>query len=187
MKAMPLLGVCLATGLIAGIAGIGRAEPPTAKGEGKLRVGVFDSRALAIAYAGSKQHQAHVEQLLRQRNQAETAGDKAKLQQLEFEGQAGQDLLHEQGFSIAPVNNILDTIQDQLPAIAKEARVAMIVSKWEVTYQDTSVELVDVTALLIKPFEPKAKAQQNIDQIQKQAPMPILEIKRLERTPGSKL
>jgi len=186
MKAMGILRVCLAGTLVATLLGMGRAESPATKPEGKLRVGVFDSRSLAIAYAGSKAHSAQVERLMQQHRDAKTASDQAKTEQLEQEGQAGQELLHEQGFSIAPVNNILEEIKDQLPAIAKEANVALIVSKWEVAYQNGSVELVDVTERLVKPFQPKEKAQRHIEQIQKKSPLPILELKRLSRQKGQK-
>jgi len=186
MKTVRLVGIFLAAGLIATWIGVGRAESAENQAGGKLRVGVFDSRALAIAYAGSEAHNARGNQLVKEHKEAKAAGNQAKVKQLEIEGEVGQELLHEQGFSNASVNNILAEIKDQLPAIAKEADVAMIVSKWEVAFQGPSVELVDVTPLLVKPLQPKAKAQQWIEDIQKKPPMPILELKKLAREKGQK-
>ncbi len=186
MRRVDLAVVCLAAVVVATAAGIGRAEGPAGKSEGKFRVGVFDSRAVAIAYAGSEAHQARVAELMKQYKEAKAAGDQEKAKRLKIEGEAGQALMHEQGFSTASVGDILEQIKDRFPAVAKEANVALIVSKWEVAYENPTVETVDVTGLVVKCFQPKAKAQKWIEDIQTKKPMPILELKILAREKGEK-
>ena len=47
-----------------------------------LRVGVYDSRAVAIAYAGSKQCDDLLKQKMAERDQAQAAGDQATVDKL---------------------------------------------------------------------------------------------------------
>jgi hypothetical protein len=110
-------------------------EPATNPPGGKQRVGVYDSRAIAVAFMGSEVYQATVgKQLTAMRAEhdaAKAAGNQKRVAELEAEGQARQVLLHKQGFSTAPVDDILTLIQDKMPEIAKAAGVGPIVSKWD--------------------------------------------------------
>ena len=67
----------------------------------------------------------------------------------------------------------LDKIEDEVPAIAKKANVAILVSKWNVAYKaDSGIEFVDVTDELVKPFNPTEKTLKVIAEIQKKKPVP---------------
>jgi hypothetical protein len=81
--------------------------------------------------------------------------------------------MHQQAFSTATVASILEKASDRLPAVAKQAGVSAIVSKWEVPYKDASIETVDVTAALVKLFNQDPQALKMIDQIQAQPPVPF--------------
>ena len=79
-------------------------------------------------------------------------------------GQAGQTKLHMQGFSTASVSEYLEHIKDKIPAIAKQAGVDVIVSKWDLAYQSPDAEFVDVTDLMVKPFNPSEKVLKMVEE-----------------------
>jgi Skp family chaperone for outer membrane proteins len=151
------------------------AEDSTTNAEKKVRVGVFDSRAVAIAYTHSKAGQEHIQQQLQQLkkelDQAEASGDKEKAEHIKAEGKAGQERLHLQGFGTASVKKYLELVKDKIPAVAKDAKVDFIVSKWEVAYQSPAVEIVDITDDLVKLFEPNERALKSIQELKKQRPL----------------
>ena len=153
-------------------------EAPAAKpAKAALRVGVFDSRAVAVAYARSAAFSAEIKRLKQQCDQARAAGNDAEVKRLNAEGSSRQVRLHRQGFSSASVENILETVKEQLPAIAEQAAVDLIVSKWDLAYRAPDAETVDVTALLIKPFSPDKKTLQIVEQLAKVAPIPADQLK----------
>jgi hypothetical protein len=153
-----------------------RAEDPSTKpAKAKLRVGTFDSRAIVIAYAHSAEFNQSIKKLKEERDKAKADGDEKKAKELEEKGKAGQQMFHMQGFSIAPVNDILEHIKDKVPAIAHEAGVDLIVSKWDVVYQSPDAEFVDITDLMIKPFDPNEKTRNIAKELGKHPPIPLEE------------
>ena len=145
----------------------------------KLRVGVFDSRAVAVAYAASEGFNRQIKQLMEEKKQAEAAGDQEKVKRLIAEGKAGQEQLHQQGFGTASVANILEQIKDQLPAIAHEAGVDLIVSKWDIAYQAPTAETVDITQAIVKPFHPSERSLKIIKDLEKHRPLPAEQLRNL--------
>ena len=143
-----------------------------------LRVGVYDSRAVAIAYAGSKQCDDLLKQKMAERDQAQAAGDQATVDKLKAWGKAQQERLHQQGFGTAPVTDLLALIKDQIPQIATEAGVDLIVSKWQVDYVCPGADLVDMTSKIIAPFKPTQRALNWIEQLKDKAPLSREEIER---------
>jgi hypothetical protein len=109
---------------------------------------------------------------------AKTAGDEKRVKELEVIGPAQQELVHKQGFSTWPVDNILEKIKEKIPEIAEQADVDVIVCKWDIVFQRSGVEFIDVTDLMVKPFNPDEKTQKIIKDIQKQDPVPLEEIKK---------
>jgi hypothetical protein len=173
MIAMAAMGVAGSGGTPASKAAEPKAEKAT------LRVGVFDSRAVAVAYAGSQEFDAQLKRLMEEHQKAKAAGDTEKVKQLEAQGRQSQDQLHQQGFSTGSVANILEKIKDQLPGIAKEAGVDLIVSKWDVPYQVPGSQTVDVTQAMIKPFHPSEKTLRMIQGLEKVQPIPLEEAKKI--------
>ncbi len=158
-----------------------RADDPEAKTENaKLRVGTFDSRAIAVAYGGTEEFNQSIRKPMEEHKKAKAAGNKKKLKELEAMGQAGQQKAHMRVFSTAPVNDILEHIKDQIPAIAKQAGVDAIVSKWEIVYQAPDAEFVDVTDLMIKPFKPSEKTLKIINDLKKHAPISLEEAEQIK-------
>ncbi len=153
-----------------------RAEEPDAKtAKAKLRVGTFDSRAVVVAYASSVEFKQWIKKFKEEHDQAKADGDEKKAKELEEKGKAGQQMFHMQGFSTAPVNDILEHIKDQVPAIARQAGVDLIVSKWEVVYQSPDAEFVDITDLMIKPFNPSEKTLKIVTELTKHPPITLQE------------
>ena len=144
--------------------------------EEKLRVGTFDSRAIAAAYGRSGELMQYIDSLKEKHKKAKEEGDDKLAEELEAIGVSTQQLLHQQGFSTASVADILEKVKAELPKIAEDAGVDIIVSKWEVMYRNPSIEIVDVTSHLVKLFNPDDSALKLVEEIQKQTPMPLLDL-----------
>ena len=95
------------------------------------RIGVYDSRAVAIAFAGSEAFEKWLTALRAEHDKAKAAGDDKRVAELAAKGKNRQALAHKQAFSTAPVDEILEHITDGLPAIKAKAGVTAIVSKWD--------------------------------------------------------
>lgn len=171
VKKKIMLGlICSVLGLAACMLTVARAaEDKTEKT--KVCVGLFDSRAVAIAYAGSDWNEKILKSKMAEINAAKAAGDMKKIEQLRSWGSAQQDKLHKQGFGTASVCNLLEHIKGDIPKIAKDAGVDIIVSKWDVVYQNPSVKFVDITEEIVKPFAPDKKALKSIRSIQTHEPV----------------
>ncbi len=151
------------------------AEPgPKASAE-KVRVGTYDSRAVVIAFAGTETFSNQQKILHAEYDKARAAGDKKRMAELEAQGMEQQKLLHKQGFSTAPVDDVLTNIKDRLPEIAKTAGVEVIISKWDsaALARYKSAELVDVTMLLVDALKPNERARRSAVEIQTQKPIPL--------------
>jgi hypothetical protein len=149
---------------------VGPADRPA--DDARVTLGIFDSRAVAIAYANSERFETRMAGLLEDLDEARAAGDEARVAELEAFGPQLQKRLHEQGFSTAPVDDILEHIEEELPAIAKRAGVDVIVSKWDLVWRDPAAECVDVTGHLVDALQPDEKGRQWAMQIVDQEPIP---------------
>ncbi|HBO43999.1 MAG TPA: hypothetical protein DD670_08715 [Planctomycetaceae bacterium] len=166
-----------AFGLLAAIAALavdGYANPVASRDgiAATLRVGTFDSRAVAVAFTASKMFREELEQWEKERREAEARGDVAALERIEARAKQRQKLAHHQGFGTASVEEILRRVGGRLPEIADKAGVDMIVSKWAITYRSSDVEVVDVTDLLVEPFEPNQRTRRVIEQLREKSPIP---------------
>lgn len=145
-----------------------------------IRVGTFDSRAIAVAYAHSPHLEKTMKALVAERDRAKADGNQERVRELEAQGAAHQRKLHEQGFSTGSVSDLLALIAADLPAIADAAGVDLIVSRFDVAWQREGVVPVDVTDRLVAPFHPSEKTRAMIEAVRKQAPVPLAEIGKLE-------
>ena len=119
----------------------------------KARLGTYDSRAVAIAYAPSKHNP--VAEKMKEHAAAKQAGDTAKVKELEAWGAAHQRQLHRQGFARVPVDDLLAHVADKLPEVARAAGVDAIVFGCD--QHGADVELVDVTMQLVALYEPNER------------------------------
>ncbi|MFH1080758.1 MAG: hypothetical protein V1766_10975 [Pseudomonadota bacterium] len=169
-----MLLVTMASLLTVGLA-VHADETATQDKQTRERIGTYDSRAVAVAYAGSALHNKSISTLMRDHEKVKAAEDQKRVAALEVEGAARQQLMHKQGFSTAPVDNILEQIKGRLPAIKEEAGVTDLVSKWDkaslAKYKDA--ELVDVTMALVDAFSPNDRQRKSAIEIQKHDPIPL--------------
>jgi len=138
------------------------------------RVGVYDSRAIAIAYAASDFNP--VREKMKAYEAAKKAGDQATVRELDSWGQSHQRQLHRQGFGRVPVTDLLEHIKDRLPELAGRLGVQAIV--FECTYAGPEVETVDVTLELVKLYNPSEKTMTTVREVMKQKPVDLEEIER---------
>jgi len=141
------------------------------------RIGVYDSRAVAVAYAGSTWQVNRMKDLTAQLKTARAAGDTNSVSRLETEGQVWQSKLHQQGFGTAPVEDLLAHIAGDLPAIREAAGVTSLISKWNKAElaEHPRAERIDVTMPLVDAFHPNETQRQRAIEIQKMKPAKIKE------------
>ena len=120
----------------------------------RVVVGTFDSRAVAVAYVRSSAFANEMAAQEAALERAKEAGDEARVAELEAWGPTTQRRIHEQGFGTAPVDDILARIEHELPAIADEAGVDVIVSKWALAHTRPAAKFVDLTHALAARFDP---------------------------------
>jgi hypothetical protein len=162
------------------------AEPAAKDAAGQtaksLRVGVFDSRAVALAYYRkfyrSPEFVARLKKLKEDRDRAKAAGDNEKAKKLEAEGRGMQEHSHSQVFGSAPIDEIVAKIKDRLPEIAKQAGVDLIVSKWSLTYRSPDAEFVDVTEPMAKLFQPDETTWKMIRELPEHQPLSAEELQK---------
>ena len=113
-------------------------------------VGTFDSRAVTLVFGDSPFRSKY------ERMNPETVAPPAKATPQEVERWKinRRKIEFRQGFGRGDVSEYLDFIKDQIPKIAQETGVDVIVSKWDIVYQNPKVKFVDVTEALIQPFKP---------------------------------
>ena len=139
----------------------------------KLRVGVYDSRAVAVAYANSTEFREAMKAVEAEHQKAKAAKDEKRMKEIESQMQAKQRRAHEQGFSTGSVAAIMATVKDSLPTLAKQAGVQVIVSKWELNHHAAEVEIVDVTDQLVARFHVSEKGLKWCKEIQQKPPLPL--------------
>ena len=144
--------------------------------ETTLRIGVYDSRAIAVAYGNSAEFRKSLDAVKADYQKAKEAKDDKRVKEIETQMKAQQRRLHEQGFSTGSVASIMARIKDSLPGVAKKAGVDVIVSKWEVNYQAPGIKVVDVTDDLVALFHVSAKGLEWVKGIKTQPPVPIEKI-----------
>ena len=144
--------------------------------ENTLRIGVYDSRAIAVAYGNSAEFRKSLDAVKADHQKAKAAKDDKRAKEIETQMKAQQRRAHEQGFSTGSVAPIMAKIKDSLPGVAKKAGVDVIVSKWELNYQSPGVKVVDVTDDLVGLFHVSAQGLKWVKSIQPQQPLPIEQI-----------
>lgn len=120
--------------------------------------------------------------LFAEHQKAKANGDTKRVKELEAEGKARQKRAHTQGFSTAPVDDLLEHIKDQLPEIKTRAGVSVLISKWDKQElaKHPSAQQVDVTLALVDAFKPSEKQRKSAIQIQQHKPISIREAERIE-------
>jgi hypothetical protein len=168
--AMGLVLVATSLSMCVGLATAEKAATPP------MRIGVYDSRGIAIAYARSAEFQRQMAKMRSDYEEAKAKGDDKRRKELEKAAPWMQVRLHQQGFSMAGVTNIMAKVADVLPGIAREAGVVLIVSKWEMPYKDPSIEIVDVTLPIAKLFKSDEQTLKILGELKDHKPVPLDEL-----------
>lgn len=140
----------------------------------KVRIGTYDNRAIAIAYAPSEFNPIRAK--MKEMEKANAAGNTKKIAELERWGEQTQRALHRQGFGTVPVSDLLAHVEDQLPDVAKATGVDGIARACD--YVSEAVEVVDITRELVMLFKPSEKTLQRVQEIRDIDPMSLDEIQR---------
>src|ERR1019366_9380540 len=90
--------------------------------ETTLRIGVYDSRAIAVAYGNSAEFRKSLDAVKADYQKAKEAKDDKRLKEIETQMKAQQRRAHEQGFSTGSVATIMAKIKESLPGGAQKAR-----------------------------------------------------------------
>lgn len=138
----------------------------------KTRVGVYDNRAIAVAFAASKLNP--VGQRTAEYEKAKAASDQKRARELEAWGEAHQRRLHVQGFGRAPVGDLLAYVKDGIPAVAVKASVDAIA--WSYDFTSANVEVVDVTDELVLLFDPSQRTLDMVKEVRRHEPADLDEI-----------
>jgi len=162
----------LVFGMLLVVTAVGLAQAETE------RIGVYDSRAVVVSYTGSDIFIAIVQEGRAKFEAAKAAGDEELAAELNQEGKMLQQRLHQQGFSTAPIDDVLEHIKDNIPGIMEKHAVGAIVSKWdeETLARYADAERVDVTMDLVDAFNPNERQRGYAEAIQEKDPIPLEEL-----------
>lgn len=142
----------------------------------KLKIGTYDSRAVTYAYVSSDMYLEQQQIIGRQRSEILRTNDTVKWKETMSEICTEQYLLHQRFFAIGSAASILRKVEKQMPGIARSAGVNLIVSKWELTWQDSDVVIVDLTDSIAQLFISLDKLDATYDEIKKMEAVDVDEI-----------
>lgn len=146
-------------------------------------VGVYDSRAVALAYFWSDAATQERTRLINEAKAAKASGQTARLAELSAQLSAMQKRDHLEVFSIAPANEAMAALNPKLPALQNELGVTKLVSKWDEAALATvpAANRVDVTDRLTRELCPLTKEQQKtLESVKKNPPLPLEKAKALD-------
>jgi hypothetical protein len=146
----------------------------SALGQVEIRIGTYDSRAIAVAYFNSsygKQVMELMGNLQKQKREALESNDTMKIKKLNREGELRQAILHEQGFGTGSVKDLLVVIEDKIELLAKSENLDIIVSKYELNYSNSNCNVIDITEKLANLFEPNKRFKAMLPDLLKSKPV----------------
>ena len=147
-----------------------------------IRIGVYDNRAIAIAYASSRFNP--VGEKMKEFEAARERGDEVTIRDLEAWGQAHQRQLHRQGFGRVPVADLLEHVKEALPELAARLDLDAIVFEVDhlapgATEPEPAAPEVDITMDLGMLLDPPETAIRNAKEVVKHPAIDLDEIEQL--------
>lgn len=141
----------------------------------EMRIGIFDSRAVAYARFWSEAHQRELRQRAAAAEAAKAASDEILFKKLSRELQEEQRTIHLQVFSTASVDDILATMADHVKNLQREIGFTRLVSKWdkEELARVGKVEQVDVTLMLVAYYSLPEKRARALTELLKHEPLSL--------------
>jgi hypothetical protein len=160
------LGLCSCSlDRAAGVAGDSADSVAVSEPASGLVIGTFDSRCVALAYYRSEAVLGRLDGMYAEYEEAVASGDSIRAEELDSTGRALQQLMHEQVFSTGDVDEIMWEVWADLPAIAEEAGVDLIVSEWDLLYDCGTLVKLDLTDTLVRRFNPSEETLEIISQM----------------------
>jgi len=136
-----------------------------------IRVGTFNTRAVALAWGRSDAFQDWVGDLRKRASEAEAAEDAELVEAIGSEAAAQQDRLHRQVFGDDPIDDVLERMLEALPGIAQAAGVDIIDDS--LLYHGPSVELVDITDEMAAHWNPSEETVRMIGELLETEPVDV--------------
>jgi len=189
---------CLLVGLTSAVLGLAvcgfasaqepaNKEPANKRDVSKVRVGTYDSRAVAMAHFGKMIKDGWLKNLYRSHAEAKAAGDEKLAKELEAKAVSQQERFHRQVFGAAPVSDALEKIEKDIPKVAASAEVDVIVCIHDVVYRSPSAEFLDLTKQMVQLFDPDEETLEKIQAVLKHPPASHEVIEHMQsRPPGKK-
>lgn len=140
-----------------------------------LKIGTYDSRIITLAYSRSEAFGVHMAELQKLSEADLQGNDSTKKAEAAYRMITFQFLLHQQVFCTGSASSVLNIVKDKLSKLAMNEGVKAIVSKWELTYIDPSIEIVDLTMTLAKLFNPTGDFENMAAEVGRQDPIPLEE------------
>jgi hypothetical protein len=137
----------------------------------KTRIGVYDSRCIAIWYFNTEEFAGKMKDLMASLKVAKEKKDTTQIKDIEEKGPLMQRIAHDKGFGRGSVAEILEKRKTELAELAKNEKISAIVSQWEVNFSSSDIELVDVTLKLLELLEAPDKIKQYYEDMKSQEPM----------------
>jgi hypothetical protein len=123
------------------------------------RVGTFDRQAIVVAYYGSPQWAAVLKQKHTELEEAKSAHDQKKIDELNAWGGQSQQMAEEQLAGKVPIANIVEALQPAFAEIEKTSNLSSVV---EAPASGRPAESVDVTDRLLDWLEASEKTREII-------------------------
>lgn len=139
----------------------------------RMKIGVYDSRVVVFAWSRSNYFKEQMGKLRQHSDSAMKTNDTLKIKEVSIQAMSYQHLLHQMVFSNGSAASIMELVKEKLPEVAKQAGVSMVVSKYELNYQDPSIEIVDLTMQVSQLFNPSENIDKMGSEIKKSQPIPL--------------
>jgi hypothetical protein len=137
----------------------------------KEKIGVFDSRAVAIWNFNTDEFRKEMKDVSTKYEEAKKKKDTAEMKRFETRMPLMQRVLHDKGFGRGSVAEILEKNQAKLKTLAKSEKLIAIVSKWELLFTEDNYEVVDITVPLLKALGANDNTIKMYDEMKKQEPI----------------
>lgn len=139
--------------------------------QNKLRVGVYDSRAIAVACFNSSMHKDPMVDLRNKMKTARDANDTKTISEIEWEAVIRQAIGHDKGFGSGSVMTEIEIVKKELSELAKKEKLDLVVSKWELAFKGEKTEIIDITDKIARFFKPDNKVLGWLEEFKKKAPI----------------
>jgi hypothetical protein len=137
------------------------------------RIGIYDSRSVAVAFAGNDEHEARTAAELTALETAKASGDPLAIREAEDRVWESRIRLHRQAFGTMSVSDILDLYPDAVTSLKDDLKLSALISRWDkqclAAYD--GAEQIDVTEHLIDMLKPNDRQRQSAIGIQKHKPL----------------